>query len=257
MRLAAFLIGLFNYLVAPAYGWTPPEVATRPHRRPSLRLLMATGVVVVGGGVGGLAVAARIAAVGAVNVTLLEKNNVVGGRCGSFYTTTANGQTFRHERGPSLLLLPHVYQRLFTDCGTTAADLGLELRPCVPAYQVIFDDGDRINLGFPRDQSLSEELSQQQQASRDAMNRFDGPGGAERWDQYMRITSAYLDSGLPNFIEERLDLASLPSFVVEALRDWGQAWPLQPHSDLLDKLFVSDKMKALASFQDLYVGLEP
>jgi hypothetical protein len=36
-----------------------------------------------------------------------------------------------------------------------------------------------------------------------------------------------------------------------------QAWPLKPHSDVLDAIFESDKMRALASFQDLYVGLEP
>jgi len=36
-----------------------------------------------------------------------------------------------------------------------------------------------------------------------------------------------------------------------------KAWPLKPHSDVLDAFFDSDKMKALASFQDLYVGLEP
>ena len=36
-----------------------------------------------------------------------------------------------------------------------------------------------------------------------------------------------------------------------------QSWPLKPHSDVLDNTFSSNKMKALASFQDLYVGLEP
>jgi hypothetical protein len=36
-----------------------------------------------------------------------------------------------------------------------------------------------------------------------------------------------------------------------------KAWPLKPHSDVLDAIFGSEKMKALASFQDLYVGLEP
>ena len=36
-----------------------------------------------------------------------------------------------------------------------------------------------------------------------------------------------------------------------------QAWPLKPHSDVLDAIFSLNKMKALASFQDLYVGLEP
>ena len=32
---------------------------------------------------------------------------------------------------------------------------------------------------------------------------------------------------------------------------------MKPHSDVLDAIFESEKMKALASFQDLYVGLEP
>ena len=36
-----------------------------------------------------------------------------------------------------------------------------------------------------------------------------------------------------------------------------KAWPLKPHSDVLDAIFTSNKMRALASFQDLYVGLEP
>ena len=36
-----------------------------------------------------------------------------------------------------------------------------------------------------------------------------------------------------------------------------QSWPLKPHSRVLDETFDSDKMRALASFQDLYVGLEP
>ena len=34
-------------------------------------------------------------------------------------------------------------------------------------------------------------------------------------------------------------------------------WPLKPHSDSLDEIFTSTKLKTLASFQDLYVGLEP
>lgn len=36
-----------------------------------------------------------------------------------------------------------------------------------------------------------------------------------------------------------------------------KSWPLKPHSTVLDAIFDSEKMKALASFQDLYVGLEP
>ena len=252
----------------------------------------ATGqhVVVVGGGIGGLAVAARIAASSSsssssetkpTKVTILEKNAQVGGRCGSFWVDPTVGKVdyldtgnndggdnnykksslFRHEQGPSLLLLPSIYKDLFTETTSTnktASDYGLDIVQCVPAYQVIFDDGDRISVGFP------EQIQQQQQQyqevekalSRTKMDTYE-VDGSKKWDDYMTITSAYLNAGLPNFIEERLDLTTLPEFLIQSLKNFGRAWPLKPHSDVLDEIFDSNKLKALASFQDLYVGLEP
>lgn len=218
-------------------------------------------VVVVGGGVGGLATAARIASTTTdTKVLILEKNEQLGGRCGSFIVSTDKGD-FRHERGPSLLLLKDVYLDLFTDCATAsdsnkhkdASDYGLEMRQCSPAYQVVFEDGDRIELGFPITDS---QLEKAQTKSRSQMNMYE-TDGALKWDEYMQAMAAYLECGLPNFIEERLDILSFPAFLYEALREKAKAWPLKPHSDVLDAIFDSTKMKALASFQNLYVGLEP
>lgn len=226
---------------------------------------------------GGLVIASRIAAATTPNaqVTILEKNGDVGGRCGSFDVSVQQQDDnikgiFRHERGPSLLLLPHVYRQVFEDCAgsgstrastssTTMEDFGLEIKPCVPAYKVVFDDGDSLDVGFPTAATREDSdtiVSALEQQSRATMDRFE-PDGAAKWDAYLRTCQAFLDAGLPNFIEERLDLTTLPAFLREALRDSASAWPLKPHSDVLDALFESDKMKALASFQDLYVGLEP
>lgn len=219
-------------------------------------------VVVVGGGVGGLACASRIASCKEVHrdtkVILLEKNSndMIGGRCGSFVRYVDGWGSFRHERGPSLLLLKDVYLDLFSDCNRRAADFGLQFKACAPAYQVVFEDGDRIKLGFPHNALDDSNLEAEYQTSREKMNSFE-KDGALKWDEYMQCTEAFLNCGLPNFIEEKLDLGSFPSFLVEALKDGMKSWPLKPHSDVLDVLFESDKMKSLASFQDLYVGLEP
>jgi phytoene desaturase (3,4-didehydrolycopene-forming) len=210
-------------------------------------------VVVVGGGVGGLAVAARIASASSSQVIVLEKNSVLGGRCGSFHVETKLGR-FRHERGPSLLLLKQVYQDLFQDCSRKNSEsYGLEMRQCIPAYQVVFDDGDAIELGFPAGVSECEEA---EEACRSKMDAYE-TSGSRKWDEYLACTAAFLDCGLPNFIEERLDLPSFPAFLRESLRDRFKSWPLKPHSDVLDATFKSNKMRALASFQNLYVGLEP
>lgn len=213
-------------------------------------------VIVVGAGVGGLAVASRIlaAAEPTCTVTILEKNSYAGGRCGSVNVTTPQG-TFRHERGPSLLLLPQVYRDLFLDCH---CECPLDMKPCNPAYQVVFDDGDRIDLGFPKQQQQeqTDEMKQAEQKSRAKMDAWE-PHGAAHWDEYLAACSAFLDCGLPNFIQERLHLSSLPAFLYQALRENLKAWPLKPHSTVLEATFASTKMRALASFQDLYVGLEP
>lgn len=214
-------------------------------------------VVIVGGGIGGLATAARIqSTLPNCEVTIVEKNSEIGGRCGSFERILKQG-SFRHEKGPSLLLLPDVYRDVFAACsksGKGAEDYGLKMAQCVPAYQVVFEDGSKLNVGFPR--SSGSKMSLEEVESRRIMDSFE-QGGSTKWDDYMRACSAFLDCGLPNFIEEKLDLVSFPSFIQEALRDFGKAWPLKPHSDVLDAIFESEKMKALASFQDLYVGLEP
>ena len=218
---------------------------------------------------GGLATAARIASAlpDDAEVTVLEKNgrDFLGGRCGSFDVDVEDVGTFRHERGPSLLLLREEYERLFADCsdGGTARSYGLEMKQCVPAYQVVFEDGDTISLGFPRSkcsQGFSlEEIKRIQILEQESITKFDAlePNGFRKWQEYLDTCSAYLDCGLPNFIEERLDLASLPAFLHEALREGGRRWPLKPHSGVLSSLLESPKMAALASFQDLYVGLEP
>jgi phytoene desaturase (3,4-didehydrolycopene-forming) len=218
-----------------------------------------TRVIVVGGGVGGLAIASRIASSTPCEVTLLEKNSQVGGRCGSFDVDIPSVGTFRHEKGPSLLLLPHIYNEIFDDCGLgSSEDYGLVLKQCVPAYRVVFDDGESIDLGFPRTTSgdLNGFFRELEAESRKRMDSFE-KDGAKKWEEYMKACEAFLDCGLPNFIEEQFNLTSFSPFIRESLREFGKAWPLKPHSDVLDAIFESNKMRALASFQDLYVGLQP
>jgi len=70
-------------------------------------------VAVVGGGVGGLAAATRLSAAGH-DVTVFERNEVVGGKLASF---TRDGYTF--DIGPSLITLPHVFDELFSVVDTS------------------------------------------------------------------------------------------------------------------------------------------
>ena len=286
-------LGLFIALIMCAlhpyslHALSSPQSSSSPPPRRTQR------VIVVGAGVGGLATAARIKSTSPTNtdVIILEKNSreKVGGRCGSFDVTIDDDDnnnnnnkgggcmTFRHERGPSLLLLKDEYEQLFQDCGkrkvtsmtttTVAQEYGLQMKQCIPAYQVVFDDGETISVGFPRSKcnnnnnnNLSlEQIKQIQILEQETISKIDNlePNGFDKWSSYLNTCAAFLDCGLPNFIEERLDVSTLPAFMIEALKENAIRWPLQPHSSMLDNLFESPKLKAMASFQDLYVGLEP
>lgn len=75
----------------------------------------APSAVVVGGGVGGLAVAIRLAAAGH-DVQLLERSAQVGGKLGRHHAAG-----FSWETGPSLLTLPAVFDELLGLAGTSLA----------------------------------------------------------------------------------------------------------------------------------------
>ena len=72
--------------------------------------------VVIGAGVGGLAVAIRLAATGR-RVVVLERNDVTGGKLAA---VRHGGATF--DVGPSLVTLPHVFDDLFRAAGTSLGD---------------------------------------------------------------------------------------------------------------------------------------
>ncbi len=93
--------------------------------------------VVVGAGLGGLAVAARLAAAGH-RVTVFEKAPTPGGKLGLL---ERDGFTF--DTGPSLLTLPAVLEQLFLDTGEPT---DLPLSVVDPACAYVFSDGTELVL---------------------------------------------------------------------------------------------------------------
>lgn len=88
--------------------------------------------VIIGGGVGGLAVANLLAARG-YSVDLYEQHDQLGGRMGLL---KKDGFTF--DSGPSWYLMPEVFEQYFSLLGCKSADF-YTLERLSPAYKVFFD----------------------------------------------------------------------------------------------------------------------
>ena len=114
-------------------------------------------VAIIGGGVGGLAAAIRLAAAGC-GVTVLEKNERVGGklnRCELPHPGRPGERPFRFDTGPSLLTLPFVFDDLFQAGGTTTAD-ELDLVRLDPISRFIWRDGTTFELRADEAETLSQ-----------------------------------------------------------------------------------------------------
>jgi diapolycopene oxygenase len=96
-------------------------------------------VVVVGGGLAGLSAACTLAARGH-EVTLLEKNEWVGGKAAEL-----RQDGFRFDMGPTILTLPSVLRRVFSEAGKRMEDY-VPMVPLDPQWRCFFDDGSRLDL---------------------------------------------------------------------------------------------------------------
>lgn len=101
--------------------------------------MSAKKVIVIGSGLGGLSAAISLAQEG-YEVTIHEKNPKIGGKLN---VLKAEGYTF--DLGPSILTLPHIFERLFERSGKKMSDY-IPIRTLRPHWRNFFEDGKVVDL---------------------------------------------------------------------------------------------------------------
>jgi phytoene desaturase len=143
-------------------------------------------VVVIGAGMGGLAAAARLGALGH-QVTVCEQAEVIGGKLGRY-----ERDGFRFDTGPSLLTLPAVYRDLFLKTGRALEDV-LEVTPVDPVCHYRFADGLELDIPNAAPHRVAE-----------AWDQALGAGAGADWRAFMAHAARVWDVTRGPFLEAPL-----------------------------------------------------
>lgn len=191
---------------------------------------------IVGGGLGGLATALRLASAG-WQVTLCEAGPTLGGKMNR---RVAGGYVF--DTGPSLITMPWIFESLFAAAGTRLAE-HLELVPVDPLAHYVFADGTTLDSSGSLPAWLAE------------IRRLE-PADVDGFWQFMRLGAQIFELSRATFFRrgpleppDRESLAALRHLPLR--RGWGN------YHRTVASLFRSPYLRQLYDRYPTYVGSSP
>jgi phytoene desaturase len=192
--------------------------------------------IVIGAGIGGIAAAAHLAKRG-MRVTVVEKNAWPGGRCDHF---EREGHHF--NTGPTLLIMPEVYEQEFAALGMSLRER-LNLLRVDPTYHLVFDDGSQL--------ALTSDLK----VMCDQLEAIE-PGSFSGFLRYLSEGYQHYTIAMDRLVER--DFRTATDFF--AFRNIPLIFSLKPltqHYHHMSTYFKEPRLKAAFTFQDVYMGLSP
>ena len=193
-------------------------------------------VGIIGSGFSGLAAACNLAKNG-FKVTVLEKNQTLGGRARKF---EVDGFTF--DMGPSWYWMPEVFDDFFAVFGKKTSDY-YELVRLDPSYDVIFGKDDIVSIpaNYEELKSLFDEIE---------------PGSAQKLDTFLLEAEYKYKVGMKEFVwkpgKSILEFAD-----IRVLKSMFKLQMLTSISTQIDKLFTNPKLRDILKFPVLFLGATP
>jgi phytoene desaturase len=193
-------------------------------------------VTVIGSGFSGLSTACSLAQKG-FGVTVLEKNDVPGGRARKFET-----QGFTFDMGPSWYWMPDVFESFFGRFGKKASDY-YNLVRLDPSYRIFFGKNDIMDVP-----AGVEELCRM-------FERYE-PGSSQNLRKFLVEAQYKYEVGMGEFVQK----PSLSFWEFADIRIVASLFRLQMFQSLsshVRKLFKNEKLIQLLEFPVLFLGATP
>jgi phytoene desaturase len=193
-------------------------------------------VVVVGAGLGGLSAALRLAGAGR-SVTVIEREDVPGGRAGLLVD---GGYAF--DTGPTVLTMPELIADAL-DCVGESMEDWLQLDPVSPLYRARYADGSTLDVHASVD-AMAEEVA-----------RVCGPREADGYRRFVSFVSDLYRLEMRDFIDRNIDSPlSLVRPTLARLAALGGFRRLAPK---VAQFLKDERTQRVFSFQAMYAGLSP
>ncbi|KAE8142839.1 phytoene dehydrogenase [Aspergillus pseudotamarii] len=194
--------------------------------------------IVIGAGAGGIGVAARLAKNG-FHVTVVEKNNSIGGRC-----SLLHHKDYRFDQGPSLLLMPELFEEIFEDLDTTLEKEYVELKKCNPNYRIWFPDQQTIDL--------SSDLTHMKHE----VERFEGKQSFARFLDFLREAGHHYRLSVSLVL--RSNFLSLWNMLrPNLLCSLCSLHPFESIHSRASRYFRSRQLQQAFTFGSMYLGMSP
>ena len=192
-------------------------------------------IVIIGSGFSSMAAAAFLAKAG-LDVTVLEKNSMEGGRAQIY---KADGFTF--DMGPSWYWMPDVFERFFNLFNHTTKDF-YELKRLNPSYTVVWNKNEEWKIPATTN-ALADLLEQKEK------------GAGKNLQQFLLQAATKYKVGM-NDLVMKPGLSATEFFNKEFAKGIFQLDVFSSMKSHVAKFFKDEKIKQLLEFPVLFLGAE-